>query len=110
MEDEKEKKYDLIVVCGGAKSHTRRDVGTRSIPLSRVRKQISGEVKLARHGMIIQYQHAKQDKDKDSTELLLSLVLSTNDTETSCWVIGDVSLVSSPRNPYRTALTHYVPV
>jgi 2-polyprenyl-6-methoxyphenol hydroxylase-like FAD-dependent oxidoreductase len=91
----KETNYDLIVVCEGAKSKTREDVGIKSIPLSRVRKQISGDVKLPRHGMIIQYQHAKKDKehakDKTSTEFMLSLVLSTNDTTASCWVIGDVS-------------------
>ena len=99
VEDGAQKKYDLIVVCEGARSQTRRDLRIRSIPLSRVRKQISGDVTLGRHGMIITYQHAKQDKvkastedkDKAPTELLLSLVLSTNDTKTSCWVIGDVS-------------------
>ena len=87
--------YDLIVVCEGAKSTTREDVRIKSIPLSRMRKQVSGDVKQPRHGMIIQYQHAKKDKqnekDQTYTEFMLSLVLSTNDTKQSCWVIGDVS-------------------
>jgi 2-polyprenyl-6-methoxyphenol hydroxylase-like FAD-dependent oxidoreductase len=91
VEDGQEKPYDLIVVCEGAKSVTRKRVGIEPIELSRERKQISGEVKLERHGMIIQYQHAKHDEDKASAELLLSLLLSTDDTKTSCWVIGDVS-------------------
>ena len=99
VEDGQEKPCDLIVVCEGANSTTREEVGIKSRSLSRSRKQVSGEVKLQRHGMIINYQHAKPDKDesKPSVELLLSALLSTDikesesEEKTTCWIIGDVS-------------------
>jgi hypothetical protein len=98
-EDGQEKPCDLIVVCEGATSTTREaeEVGIKSRNLSRSRKQISGEVRLQRHGMIIKYQHAKPDKTKPSGEMLLSSLLSTDIKEskpndkTTCWIIGDVS-------------------
>jgi 2-polyprenyl-6-methoxyphenol hydroxylase-like FAD-dependent oxidoreductase len=103
VEDGREIPYDLIVVCEGANSTTRdsEEVGIKSRKLSRSRKQISGEVKLQRHGMIIHYQHAKVVQKKPAPELLLSSVLSTDikesipDDKTTCWIIGDVSLECS---------------
>jgi 2-polyprenyl-6-methoxyphenol hydroxylase-like FAD-dependent oxidoreductase len=92
--------YELIVVCEGAGSKTRGKAGIKSILLSRERAQVAGDVKLKRNGMVIQYQHAKIDKnDKNdenlknlpSGELLYSTLLSTDHDDTSCWVIGDVS-------------------
>ena len=52
--------YDLIVVSEGASSTTRSDANILSMDLSRKVKQVSGEVYLKRHGMIIEYLHAKK--------------------------------------------------
>ena len=45
--------------------------------------------------MVTQYQHAKKDekhlKNLPSGELLFSALLSTDELDTTCWVIGDVS-------------------
>jgi 2-polyprenyl-6-methoxyphenol hydroxylase-like FAD-dependent oxidoreductase len=101
--------YDLIVVCvGGGESsrvklefleegESRDEFPVKFNPLSRERAQVCGEVKLKRRGMITQYQHAKIDKDDQnlknlpSGELLFSALLSTDNDDTTCWVIGDVS-------------------
>jgi 2-polyprenyl-6-methoxyphenol hydroxylase-like FAD-dependent oxidoreductase len=86
--------YDLIVICEGAHTTTRKKVGIKSIPLSRKRAQVSGDVKLERQGMVIQYQHAKVKggiPNLPSGELLYSTLLSTDGKETTCWVVGDVS-------------------
>jgi hypothetical protein len=98
-EDGLGKPCDLIVVCEGANSKTRdgEEVGIKSRNLSRSRKQVSGEVKLQRHGMIIKYQQAKPTENKPSVEMLLSSLISTDikeskpDDKTTCWIIGDVS-------------------
>ncbi len=98
-ENGRQKPCDLIVVCEGANSKTRDSevVGIKSRNLSRSRKQVSGEVKLQRHGMIIKYQHAKPDENRPSGEMLLSSLLSTDirqldpNARTTCWIIGDVS-------------------
>lgn len=99
--------YDLIVVCVGAgnsreeflaEGKSREEFPAKFIPMSRQRVQVAGDVQLKRHGMVIQYQHAKiDDNDKGylpylpSGELLYSTLLSTDQNKTTCWVIGDVS-------------------
>jgi 2-polyprenyl-6-methoxyphenol hydroxylase-like FAD-dependent oxidoreductase len=86
--------YDLIVVCVGG-GWFRRDFRPINYkPVSRERAQVAGEVNLPRNGMIINYQHAKKAnkvKDLPTGELLYSALLSTDETATNCWVIGDVS-------------------
>lgn len=88
--------YDLIVVCVGAgrsRSEIFKMIDYK--PLGRERAQVSGDIKLERQGMVIQYQHAKVDKERlknlPSGELLFSALLSRDDETTTCWVVGDVS-------------------
>jgi 2-polyprenyl-6-methoxyphenol hydroxylase-like FAD-dependent oxidoreductase len=90
LEDGQKSIYDLIVVCEGASSPTRQAVGIKSMNLSRKVTQVSGEVYLKRHGMIIECLHAIRHENKLREELLLSLLIST-DRHTNCWVVGDVS-------------------
>ncbi|QLL05733.1 FAD-dependent oxidoreductase [Mycobacterium vicinigordonae] len=90
LQDGPESIYDLIVVCEGASSPTRQAVGIKSMDLSRKVTQVSGEVYLKRHGMIIECLHAIRHENKLREELLLSLLIST-DRHTNCWVVGDVS-------------------
>jgi 2-polyprenyl-6-methoxyphenol hydroxylase-like FAD-dependent oxidoreductase len=93
LEDGEEKWYDLIVVCEGAGSTTRKAVGIKSVDLTRKLTHINGQVKLQRQGMVIQYLHAARQKNKRNKaveEILLSALLSTNNYPW-CWVIGEVS-------------------
>jgi len=83
--------YDLIVVCEGASSRTRNDANISSIALSRPVKQVSGEVKLRRNGMIVERLHAIKGKDKLREELLLSFLISTDKHKQESWIAGDVS-------------------
>jgi 2-polyprenyl-6-methoxyphenol hydroxylase-like FAD-dependent oxidoreductase len=87
--------YDVIVVCVGAGWSRTHFKMIDYKPVSRERAQVSGEVDLKRRGMVINYQHAKIDKDNvknlPSGELLFSALLSTDEKDTTCWVIGDVS-------------------
>lgn len=101
--------YDLIVVCVGAGKSSREELGflangksrekfpIKLHPLSRPRGQVSGDVQEPRRGMVTAYQHAKIDKEGKllpylpSGELLYSTLVSTDEDETTCWVIGDVS-------------------
>jgi 2-polyprenyl-6-methoxyphenol hydroxylase-like FAD-dependent oxidoreductase len=101
--------YDLIVVCVGAGKSSREELGflangksranfpIKLYPLSRPRGQVSGDVQVPRHGMVTAFQHAKIDKEGKllpylpSGELLYSTLVSTDEKDTTCWVIGDVS-------------------
>jgi 2-polyprenyl-6-methoxyphenol hydroxylase-like FAD-dependent oxidoreductase len=98
--------YDLIVVCVGAgdsreefleEGTSREEFPAKFNPVSRQRAQVAGDVKLQRHGMVTQYQHAKIDVDEEYTpylpdgEYLYSTLLSNDQEKTTCWVIGDVS-------------------
>ena len=82
--------HDLIVVSEGASGKTRQAAGIESIDLSRTIMQVSGEVYIRRHGMIIEYLHAVPQADRHREELLLSLLISTDKNKAS-WIIGDVS-------------------
>jgi 2-polyprenyl-6-methoxyphenol hydroxylase-like FAD-dependent oxidoreductase len=88
--------YNLIVVCVGA-GKARKEFKIKFNPVSRERAQVAGDVQLPRRGMVTQYQHAKVDENDPylrylpSGELLYSTLLSTDQDETTCWVIGDVS-------------------
>lgn len=93
LENGIKKRYDLIVVCEGAGRGTRERVGIKSVDLSRSLTHINGQVKLQRHGMVIQYLHAVPQKNKRKNpfeEILLSALLST-EKHPWCWVIGEVS-------------------